>query len=168
MRLMQLAFAACLSIVSGLTLAGETAYTVRPTELKAKPFADADTLATLAEKSAVEIIARQGSWNQVKVKGATGWVKMLSLRLGGEGVQKKAGDSGLSTLFNVAQTGSSGSTTTTGVRGLSEEKLRNPRPNPQALKQLESFAESKAQAQQFAKSGKLSAVQMDYLPAPAK
>jgi len=74
----------------------------------------------------------------------------------------------LGTLFNVASTGSSGSTTTTGVRGLSEEKLRNPQPNPQALQQLGDLAVSKAEAQQFAKSGRLSAAQMDYLPAPAK
>lgn len=167
MRLMQLMFAVCLSMASSLVLAGETAYTVRPTELKAKPFADADTLANLAEKSGVEVIARQGSWNQVKTKGATGWVKMLSLRFG-DGTQKKAGDSGLGALFNVASTGSSGSTTTTGVRGLSEEKLRNPQPNPQALQQLGEFAVNKAEAQQFAKSGNLSAAQMDYLPAPAK
>lgn len=167
MRLMPLMFAACLSMVPALALSDETAYTVRPTELKSKPFADADTLANLAEKSGVEVITRQGSWNQVKANGVTGWVKMLSLRFG-EGVQKKTGDSGLGALFNVASTGKSGSTTTTGVRGLSEEKLRNPQPNPQALKQLESFAESKAKAQQFAKSGKLSATHVDYLDAPAK
>lgn len=167
MRLMQLMFAACLSMVSGLAQAGETAYTVRPVELKAKPFADAATLANLAEKSGVEVVARKGSWNQVKAAGATGWVKMLSLRFG-EGAQKKAGDSGMGALFNVASTGGSGSTTTTGVRGLSEEKLRNPQPNPQALKQLEGFAESKTKAQQFAKSGKLSAAEVDYLHAPAK
>lgn len=167
MRLMQLMFAVCLSMASGLVLAGETAYTVRPTELKAKPFADADTVANLAEKSGVEVIARQGSWNQVKANGATGWVKMLSLRFG-DGTQKKSGDSGLGSLFNLAATGKSGSTTTTGVRGLSEEKLRNPQPNPQALQQLGEFAVNKAEAQQFAKSGNLSAAQMDYLPAAAK
>jgi len=167
MRLMQLMFAASLGMASSLALAGETAYTVRPVELKAKPFADADTLANLAEKSGVEVVARQGSWNQVKANGATGWVKMLSLRFG-DGTQKKTGDSGLGALFNVASTGSSGSTTTTGVRGLSEEKLRNPHPDPQALQQLGDLAASQAEAQQFAKSGNLSAAQMDYLPAPAK
>lgn len=167
MRLMQLMFAVCLSMASGLGLAGEAAYTVRPTELKAKPFTDADTVANLAEKSGVEVLARQGSWNQVKANGATGWVKMLSLRFG-DGTQKKSGDSGLGALFNVAATGKSGSTTTTGVRGLSEEKLRNPQPDPQALEQLGELAVSKTEAQQFAKSGNLSAAQMDYLPASAK
>ena len=167
MRLMQLMLAVCLSITPVLVLSGETAYTVRPTELKSKPFSDADTLANLDEKSSVEVITRKGSWNQIKTNGVTGWVKMLSLRFGEE-TQKKPGDSGLKTLFNVVSTGSSGSTTTTGVRGLSEEKLRNPQPNPQALKQLEGFAENKTKAQQFAKSGKLSAKQVDYLPAPSK
>jgi hypothetical protein len=128
--------------------------------LKSKPFADAETVANLAEKSGVEVLARQGSWNQVKANGATGWVKMLSLRFG-DGAQKKAGDSGLGALFNVASTGSSGSTTTTGVRGLSEEKLRNPQPNPKALEHWENWVNKAERSNSPIRN--LSAP-MDYLP----
>lgn len=144
----------------------QTAYTVRTTDLKAKPYTDADTLATLPQQSAVEIIGRRGSWNQVKAGNATGWVKLLSLRVAGG--QRQSGDSGFKSLFSMASTGSSGSTMTTGVRGLSEEKLHNPHPNPQALQELKGQAVGKAEAQQFAASGKLAAVRVDYLPAPAK
>ncbi len=155
-----------LAAACAVAQAGETAYTVRATALKAKPYTDADTLATLPEQSAVEILGRRGSWNQVKAGGTTGWVKMLSLRVASG--QRKSGDSGLKALFGMAATGSSGSTMTTGVRGLSEEKLHNPHPNPEALKQLRTFAVSGAEAQQFAAAGKLVPAHVDYLPAPAK
>lgn len=144
--------------------AGEAAYTVRTTEVKAKPFTDAETLAKLTEKTPVEVLTRKSSWMQIRHDGRTGWVKMLNLRLG-DAAAKKSGDSGLAALFNVASTGSSGSTVSTGVRGLSEEKLRNPQPNPQALNELKHYATSKQDARNFGKSGRLASKQIDYLPA---
>jgi hypothetical protein len=159
-------FAFCLSCCIFAAHAGETAYTVRTTEVKAKPFSDADTLSSLPEKSKVEVLERKSSWLRVKSDNATGWVKMLSLRFG-DAAQKKSGDSGLGALFNVAATGGSGSTVSTGVRGLSEENLKNPHPNPQAMKELQRYATGKKGAQNFAKSGKLAMRQIDYLP-PAK
>lgn len=159
--------ALCLFVLSiAAAHAGETAYTVRATELKAKPFTDAATLLTLAEHGKVEIVARQASWMQVKADGTTGWVKMLSLRLGGGKAQ--SGDAGLGALFNVAATGKSGSTVTTGVRGLSEENLKNARPDPQALKDLQGYAASKKAATGFARAGKLESQQVGYLPQPEK
>ena len=159
----------CLYMLSAAVVqAGETAYTVRATELKAKPFADATTLLSLAEHGKVEIVARQASWMQVKADGTTGWVKMLSLRLGNGEAQKKTGDSGMKALFNVAATGSSGGTVTTGVRGLSEENLKNTHPNPQALKTMQGYAVSESGAVSFAKAGKLAKQPMDYLPPSGK
>ena len=155
----------CLMMLYPLAHAGEIAHTVRSTELKAKPYSDADTLATLPEKKPVEVLTRKASWMQIRVDGTSGWVKMLSLRFG-DAAQKKGGDSGLGTLFNVAQTGGSGSTVTTGVRGLSEENLKNPHPNPQALEELNRYAVNKRDAQRHAGSGKLSAHRVDYIPAP--
>jgi hypothetical protein len=166
MKISGLMLAACLALACGLAQAGDAAYTVRPTAMKDKPYTDADTLQNLPQNTRVEIIARKGSWSKVKVGEATGWVKMLSLRL--ESSAKKSGDNGFRTMFNVASTGGSGSTMTTGVRGLSEEKLHNPHPNPQALEEMHGLAVSKEEAQKFAKAGKLSPRQMDYLPAPAK
>ncbi len=166
MKLSRWMIAAGLALACGLAQAGDTAYTVRPTPLKEKPYTDAKTLDNLAQNAKVEVVGRRGSWNKVKVGDKTGWVKMLSLRLG-EGSQK-TGDTGFRTLFNVASTGGSGSTTTTGVRGLSEEKLHKPQPNPQAVEDMHKLAVSKQEAQRFAAAGKLVAGQMDYLPAPGK
>ena len=153
-------------LLCGMAQAAETAYMVRATELKAKPFADAETLATLEEQSKVEVLTRQASWMQVKAAAGTGWVKMLSVRLGSPGAQPgKSSDSGLGKLFNLAATGSSGSTVTTGVRGLSEEQLKNAKPNPEAFKAMQGFAAKKDDAQKFAKAGKLKAEKLDYLGA---
>jgi hypothetical protein len=165
MKLSGLMLAAGLALACGLAQAGETAYTVRPTALKEKPYSDAKTLDNLGQNAKVEIVGRRGSWNKIKVNDTTGWVKMLSLRLGD--AAQKTGDTGFKTLFNVASTGGSGSTMTTGVRGLSEEKLHNPQPNPQAVEAMHRLAVSKEEAQQFAQAGKLAAGKMDYLPAPA-
>lgn len=166
MKISRLVVAVCIAFACSAAQAGN-AYTVRPTDLKEKPFTDAKTLATLPGSSKVEVVQRRGSWNQIKADGKTGWVKMLSLRLGGS-VHVGGGDTGVRSLFNVASTGRSGSTMTTGVRGLSEEKLHNPQPNPQALEELHGYAVDKSSAQRFAAAGNLKAAKVDYLPAPAK
>ena len=142
--------------------AAEYAYTIRPTELKSKPYSDAQTLATLPPRSRVEVLSRQASWTQVKSPSFSGWVKMLSLRLESVG-QSKRGDNGLMSLFNVAATGRSSSTVTTGIRGLSEEQLKNTKPNPQELQAARRYAVSRQEAQRYAAEGKLQAQRVDYL-----
>lgn len=155
--------ALCLLLGFAPTLwAGELAQTIRPTELKAKPYSDAQTLTTLPPRSQVEVLSRQASWTQVKSASFKGWVKMLSLRLESSG-QSKRGDNGLMALFNVASTGRSSSTVTTGIRGLSEEQLKNTKPNPQALQAAKRYTVSRQEAQRYAAEGKLHARHIDYL-----
>lgn len=152
-----------LGLACGVAHAAELAYTVRPTEVKAKPFSDASTLASLAERSRVDVLQRQASWIQVNVNQTTGWVRMLSLRFDQGSGPRKANDGGLGLLFNVAQTGSGGSTPTTGVKGISEESLRNPHPNPAALQQMNDYQASKADGGEFARAGKLDPQRVDYV-----
>ncbi|MFH2139594.1 MAG: SH3 domain-containing protein [Pseudomonadota bacterium] len=147
----------------GSACAAEEAITLRSTELKAKPYSDAQTLLTLPERSKVQVLQRRASWTQVKSGQTSGWVKMLSLQLVRGTTQRRA-DNGLRSLFNVAQTGRGGSTVTTGVRGLSEEDLKHAKPNPQALEDAQEYAATKAEAKRFAMAGKLKAQQVDYLP----
>ncbi len=143
------------------TWAAEYAYTVRATELKAKPYSDAQTLTSLAPRSKVEVLKRQAGWTQIRSASFDGWVKMLSLQMEAGG--QKRGDSGLAALFNVASTGRSNSTVTTGIRGLSEENLKNAKPNPQALQAARRYAVSRQEAQRFGADGKLHTQRMDYL-----
>jgi hypothetical protein len=149
-----------LSFVPSVWAAG-TAYTIRPTELKAKPYTDAQTLTTLPPRTRVEVLARQASWTQVKSTSFSGWVKMLSLQL--ESNVQKRGDNGLRSLFNVASTGRSSSTVTTGIRGLSEEQLKNSKSDPQALQAAKRYAVNRDAAQRYAAEGKLHAQSVDYL-----
>lgn len=143
--------------------AAELAYTVRPTELKAKPFTDASTIASLAEKSKVDVLLRQSSWLQIKSNNAVGWVKMLSLRFE-EPLGAKKGDSdGLMGVFNVARTGKGSSTSTTGVKGFDETTFRNAGENVAELHKLESMGVSKAEAAEFARIGKLQTQTMEYV-----
>ena len=162
MRIMAIIF---LFLQVGAAYAAEFGYTVRSTELKDAPFSDAKTLATLPEKTKVEIISRQGAWLQVKEQ-QQGWVRLLSLRTG-EG-RATGGDSGLKSLLNLGRSGNTGVTVATGVRGLSETDLKNARPNPQELEKLRQLTIHPAEAQKFAANGKLTAQQINYLPEPVR
>jgi hypothetical protein len=139
----------------------EPASTIRATELKKQPASDAETLVELPENTAVDAAERKGGWVRVKARGAEGWVKMLSLRYGNAAAAKK-GDTGISQVFNVARTGSSGTQVTTGVRGLDESQLANAQPNPQELAKLEKFSADANGAAGFAAKGKLAAKAVDY------
>jgi len=68
----------------------------------------------------------------------------------------------------VAQTGRSGSTVTTGVRGLSEEDLKKAHPNPKELEAVKRYASSPEDAQRFAQQGGLQAQQVNYLSTGAQ
>jgi hypothetical protein len=144
-------------------LAIESGYTLRPTELKAKPFVDAETVATLAEKTRVEIVTRQGAWMQIRTRDTRnqGWVRMLSVRLGdpnqkpGGGILSAIGIGGRSRPQTTA-------TVTTGVRGFSEEDLKEAKPNPGEVARMESFAANAAHIQPFVQDGQLAARDVPY------
>jgi len=157
-------FLALLLLLPGLCWA-EPAVVIRATELKKEPATDAATVAELAENAALDAGERKGGWTRVKTPGgAEGWVKMLLLRYGAPGTAK-AGDTGLSQMFNVARTGTSGTTVTTGVRGLDAEQISNAQPNAAELGKMASFAATKEASSGFAKRARLQARQVDY-PAP--
>lgn len=139
----------------------EPATIVRSTDLKQAPATDAATLATLAENTAVDALERKSGWTRVKAAEGEGWVRMLSLRFGAA-TAPKAGASGLSQVFNVARTGTSGTQVTTGVRGLDAEQLAAAQPNPAELAKLEKFSADDEAAKRFAAQGKLNATSVEY------
>ena len=141
--------------------AAEPATLIRATELKQAPATDAPTVAKLAENAAVEALQRKGGWTRIKAGADEGWVRMLALRFGGTGEAKK-GDSGVTQLFNVARTGTSGTQVTTGARGLDADQLANAQPNPAELAKMTKFAADADAAASFAAKGKLSATAVEY------
>jgi hypothetical protein len=144
-----------------LIAAAEPASVIREVEMKQAPATDAATLATLPENTAVDALERKGGWTRVKTSAGEGWVRMLSLRLGGA-TTAKPGASGLTQAFNVARTGTSGTQTTTGVRGLDADQIANAQPNPAELAKLEKFAANREAAASFATEGKLAPTSVAY------
>jgi hypothetical protein len=153
-------FLALLLFLPLLALA-EPATVIRATDLKQEPASDSATVAALAENTAVEVLERKSGWLRVKGASGEGWVRLLALRLGGA-TTAKPGASGLSQMFNVARTGTSGTQVTTGVRGLDAEQIANAQPNPAELAKLETFASDREAAAGFATQGKLSATAVAY------
>jgi len=153
-------FLALLLLLPMVVLA-EPATVIRATELKQEPASDSATLAALAENTAVEVLERKSGWTRVKAQPGEGWVRMLALRFGGT-APAKPGATGVTQLFNVARTGSSGTQVTTGVRGLDAEQIANAQPNPAELAKLEKFSADRDAAAGFAAQGKLSATPVAY------
>jgi hypothetical protein len=147
-----------------LVCSAEPASVIRATELKKQPATDAATVATLQESTAVDALERRGGWTRVKAQEGEGWVKMLALRYGAAGSAKQ-GDTGISQLFNVARTGSSGAQVTTGVRGLDADMIKAAQPDPVELSKLDGFAATNEGAARFAKGAKLQARSVEY-PSP--
>jgi hypothetical protein len=154
-------------LCAGTAMAGEPARTLLAADLKQEPFVDAAVVSALPANTELEVLKRQGGWMQVKAAAGEGWLKMTNVKLGA-GTQAKSGDSGVGSLAKLALTGRSGNTgvtATTGVRGLSAEELKNAKPDPEAVKQLDSYTGNKGQAQSFASAGNLQAKNIEYLSA---
>jgi hypothetical protein len=164
------AIAACALLTTPYSVSAlaESAVTLKETELKKEAAIDSPTLATLPGKSRVEVLKRQGGWTQIKPTSelqSQGWVKMFSLKYGDPSTKSDDGSALGSSLFNVARSGSSGTTVTTGVKGLeiTKESLQNASPNRSELKLMHGYSVSKAEALQLASSGGLQKQSVPYL-----
>lgn len=131
-------------------LAGQSGTTTRAAELRASPLADARLVQTLPPNTKVDVVKRVGGWYEVRTTaGAQGWVRMWLLRFS----TQTGGGAALKENVAVLGSGRSSSTyttATTGVRGLSEEELRNATPDPAAVQALEQLAVTPVDARGFA------------------
>lgn len=160
-----------------LAAAQDQAFTNRSTELKDRADAEARTVTTLSENTPVKVLARGGGWTRVEAGGQSGWVRVFHLRFPGSVESTSSSSSGggfLSSLGSVVtgqRSNPRANLATTGVRGLSQEDLKNANPDPEALRRLQSFRADRAAAERFARDGQLAAVQIenpDAAPAPSK
>ena len=161
-RLSRIFFAAALAGTA--VCAQETGFTNRATELKAEPRLDAATLATLSEGTSVKAIERQSGWTRIEANQKTGWVRVFHLRF--QSLVSQSEDSGGTSLLSFLrgpQRAPSRQTATVGIRGLSEEDLKNANPDPEALKKLQSFKADKEAGASFAREAKLAAARVDYV-----
>jgi len=160
--------AVLLALAAASAAAQDSGYAIRQTEVKKEPYTDADSVGTLAENARLKVLKREGGWMQVESGETSGWVRMLSVRVTGD-VPQSHRDWGFRSLFNIARTGSSGQTVTTGVRGLDKGQIENAKPNPAELLKLAAFAASKSDAERFAAGNPaLKQQNVDYLPVDSK
>ena len=94
-----------------------------------------------------------------------GWVRMLNIRRGTQGAKPNSA-SETKGVLNLAsgRSGSGNVVAATGVRGLSEEELKEAEYNAAEIKKLESFTTSKGQAEGFAKAAGLKSRKVEFLP----
>lgn len=163
MKMTRIIFAACALLLSAASFAAESGTALKADEIRAEPFRDAKSVARLATGDKVDILGKDGGWLKVKSAKGSGWVHMLSIRKG----DARKGSGNASGLLGLAsgRAGTGKVVATTGIRGLNEEELKSAKFNEKELKLDESYATSRAEAQKFAKQGKLVARKFDYLPA---
>lgn len=150
--------ALCISLLASPLMAAETGTALKADTLRAEPFADAKSAGTLTQNESLQILNKKGAWLQVKTKKSTGWVRLLS-------VKRTSTGNALQGTVDVA-TGRAGTgkvVSTTGIRGLSAEELQTAQFNEAEMKKMESYTVGKADGQQFASAGGLSANQTAYL-----
>ncbi len=134
--------------------------------LRAKASATAPTLGKVAKGEAVEILARQGGWSQVRGQGKTGWVHLLAVRGGVAAQTDVAGELQGVLAIGAARRDPNKVVAVAGVRGLSEEELKQAHFDERALEQMDGFAATKQAAARFAAEAGLVRRDMAYLPAP--
>lgn len=133
--------------------------------LRASASATAPTLGKLAKGEAVEILARQGGWSQVRGQGKTGWVRLLSVRGGAASQTDVAGEVQGVLSLGATRRDPNKVVAVAGVRGLSEEELKQARFDERAVRQMEGFAASGEEAARFAAEAGLARRELAYLPA---
>lgn len=149
---------------AGEGLSPMPATVARATELKAEPFLDAKTVAPLAAGSMVTVLARSGGWYRVAADGREGWVRLLNVS-----TQTQARGLGAEELESAARiaTGRQGGgniASTTGVRGLTPEQLREAKPAPEQLERLEQNAVGEQEALAYARAHGLERRKIPFLP----
>jgi hypothetical protein len=158
----QWAIALPLLLCAGLAGAAGSGYVLKVTDLKSKPFLDAETVIKLPERTPVEIVARQGPWMQVKAQGKRGYVRMLQVRLNLSDTAVARAPATSGSLPTANRPAGTSPIVTTGVRGFDEQGLKDAQPDPAAFERMAGYAISADQAQQFALGAELAARGVPY------
>ena len=157
-----LALALAATLAAGAVLA-DTGLVLRDAELRSEPKASADVVAELKARSEVQITDRKGAWASVSAGDeASGWLRVLNLRTGSSDGKAAGGGNQLAQAF---LTGSSGTTVSTGVKGLSPDILRGAGAAMSEVEMLDTLAASADDARLYAMSGSLEAREVDYVKA---
>lgn len=152
---------------------GEALVVKRAAQLRDAPGEASRTLAPLPVQTPLTRMGeRQGPWIQVRMAdGTAGWLHMFDVTSANSASQGGAGASALRGLTNFfsrggssAQSGSTVTTSTIGIRGLDAADLANAQPNMASVTQIEAMRVDAGQARQFASSAALSTRSVEPLP----
>ncbi len=137
---------------------------LRTEQLYSEPASTSKVTATVAKGASVGILARQGGWLRVKAGGATGWIRLLSVRAGTGGL----GGAGIGDVVGAATTRSDPTrvVAVAGLRGLNEEDLKQAKFNADELARMEALSVTPAQARSFAGESGLTVAKVPDLPKP--
>lgn len=148
----------------------ESGTILRATQLVAEPYADATSRGVLRGDSVVDILERDGGWYRVKTNDRReGWVRLSNVRLG-EAAEEEEGGFWASVFSFTGRSETRTASATTGIRGLSEEEIRDATPDNAAVMRLAQFAPDDTETRQFAADIGLKSRDVKPLPekAPAK
>ena len=144
--------------------AAENGLIIRAGDLMTEPFIDSAKVGPVAASEPVRMLERRGGWVRVETSGRTGWVRMLNVRLEGAAASLAAPATGRpASALSLLRTGSSGTTVTTGIKGLGEEDIRAASANHAQLDQLGTLAVGAAETRENAKKTGLRESDVAYL-----
>ena len=168
-----------------IPLNAEQAIVVRLATVYDKPSSVSEQITRIVAGSEVEIFERQGGWKQIysEQKSVIGWVRSYQVRtVYSESVPEIKTEpdsrgflSGLaafsrraSSFFSTSDSSRSTRTATIGIRGLSEEEIKEAKPNLVELEKMQQFASSLARMTDFTREGKLIALEIAHFKLKAK
>jgi hypothetical protein len=158
--------AVAMALLPATLLAQEAGVALKDDVLRAEPYADAKQVAAVKKGDTVSILKRTSGWYQVKSGRHQGWLRMLSVRRGQAAQGGAAAEAGGVAALSTGRAGTGQIVSTTGVRGLSEEELKDAKFDEAQIRKAESYAASRADADAFAAKGGLKSQRFDYLQAP--
>jgi len=155
------ALAVMMTLSSALAAPGTV---LRDEKIYANAASTSKVVASVKRGSAVEIVTKQGGWLKIKSGKTEGWIRLLSVRAGTGGV----GGAGVGDVVGAATTRSDPTrvVAVAGLRGLSEEELKQAQFNADELTRLEANAVKPADAKVRAARSGLVASNLAHLPDP--
>lgn len=160
----KLGMAILLASFMATATAADKGTVIRTSPLTDNPSATARTIVVLQRDANIDIVERNGGWYRVKTaSGQQGWLRMANVRLG-EVAAAESSQGFWGSLFSfTGRRDSRTAVATTGIRGLSEEDIRNAVPDSAAVDQLDTWAGDTADAKAFANAAGLAPLQLDEL-----
>lgn len=137
---------------------------LRTDKLYSQPSATASVAGTAVKGTPLNVLAKKGGWLRVSTGKTTGWIRLLSVRVGAGGLRGNS----LGDVVGAATTRSDPSrvVAVAGLRGLNEEDLKKATFNADELARLERTSVTMEESKRFARQAGLVAIKLPTLSGP--